>query len=150
MSPAARCVPLGIVETATIPGEPMPFTAAERAYLTAQRLGRIATASADGQADVAPVTFAVNGDDVLVGGLDIARTLKHRNVLATGNAAIVVDDLASVDPWQPRGVKVHGPAVIETAGNGRPRIRLTPTTIWSWGINEGADTVFASIEKRSA
>jgi pyridoxamine 5'-phosphate oxidase family protein len=128
----------------------MELTEAERAYLTAQRLGRIATASATGQADVAPVTFALEGNEVLIGGLDITKTRKYRNVLATGNAAFVVDDLVTVDPWQPRGVKVHGEAVIETAGNGKPRIRITPTTVWSWGINENAEKVFASIEKRTA
>jgi pyridoxamine 5'-phosphate oxidase family protein len=127
----------------------MDFTEAERAYLTDQRLGRIATASASGQADVAPVTFALSGNDVLVGGLDITKTRKYRNVLATGNAAFVVDDLATVDPWQPRGVKVHGTAVIEAAGNGKPRIRITPTTVWSWGINSDAEKVFASVEKRT-
>jgi pyridoxamine 5'-phosphate oxidase family protein len=128
----------------------MDFTDAERAYLTAQRLGRIATASSDGQADVAPVTFTFSGNDLLVGGLDITKTRKYRNVLATGNAAFVVDDLVTVDPWKPRGVKVHGEAVIETAGNGKPRIRITPTTVWSWGVNDNAEKVFASIEKRTA
>jgi pyridoxamine 5'-phosphate oxidase family protein len=128
----------------------MDFTDAERSYLSGQRLGRIATASAAGQADVAPVTFTLSGNDLLVGGLDITKTRKYRNVLATGNAAFVVDDLVTVDPWQPRGVKVHGEAVIETAGNGKPRIRITPTTVWSWGINDNAEKVFASIEKRTA
>lgn len=128
----------------------MELTPAERTYLTDQRLARIATASAAGQADVAPVTFALDGADVLVGGLDITKTRKYRNILATGNAALVVDDLASVDPWTPRGVKVHGPAVIETAGNGKPRIRLTPATVWSWGINANGEKVFASIEKRTS
>lgn len=97
------------------------------------------------------MAFALEGKDVLIGGLDITKTLKYRNVLATGNAAfVVVDDLATVDPWQPRGEKVHGEAVIETAGNGRPRIRITPTTVWSWGINKDAEKTFASIEKRTA
>jgi pyridoxamine 5'-phosphate oxidase family protein len=126
----------------------MTFTHAERAYLAGQRLARIGTASADGAADVAPVGFALDGDDLLIGGLDITKTRKYRNVLATGNAAVVIDDLASTDPWTPRGVKVHGPATIETAGNGKPRIRVTGTTIWSWGINADADTVFATIERR--
>jgi pyridoxamine 5'-phosphate oxidase family protein len=128
----------------------MGLTAAERDFLQGQRLGRIATASAEGQADVAPVTFALDGDDVLVGGLDITRTLKHRNVLQTANAAIVVDDLLSTEPWRPRGVKLHGTASIEQAPTGRARIRIRPSTIWSWGLNPDGDTVFASIEKRSA
>lgn len=73
--------------------------------------------------------------------------------LATASAAgqpdvsPVVDDLASIDPWRPRGVKVRGAAVIEHLDGGM-QIRITPETIWSWGINDGADTHFGPIEKR--
>ena len=60
-------------------------------------------------------------------------------------------ELASVEPWRPRGVKVRGPARIEDDDQGRPRIRIVPETIWSWGINSGAPTHFAGrIEKRRA
>jgi hypothetical protein len=57
------------------------FTEAERTYLGAQSLGRIATATGSGEPDVAPVTFTLDGDDIVIGGMDITRTLKHRNVL---------------------------------------------------------------------
>jgi pyridoxamine 5'-phosphate oxidase family protein len=128
-----------------------PFTAAETEYLTTQPLGRIATTSADATPDLAPVTFELDDEGrILVTGMDPKRTLKWRNVVATGKAAFAVDDLASRDPWTPRGVKVVGPADTYDDEQGRSWIRITPETIWSWGINVGADTHFGPIEKRSA
>ncbi len=49
-------------------------------------------------------------------------------------ATVVVDDLASVDPWSPRGIKVRGRATIEADSEGE-RFRITPQVIWSWGIS---------------
>jgi hypothetical protein len=43
-----------------------------------------------------------------------------------------------------------GPAEIVTDADGRASIRISPETVWSWGINEGAETHFAGrIEKRT-
>jgi pyridoxamine 5'-phosphate oxidase family protein len=123
------------------------FTPAELDYLAGQRLARIATASASGEPDVAAVGFSVDGATIVTGGFDITRTVRYRNLLANPRATIVVDDLASVDPWAPRGIKVRGAAAIEE-GRGGLRIRITPGTVWSWGINTGADTVFRGIERR--
>ena len=76
-------------------------------------------------------------------------SLKWRNVLASGRAAFVVDDLATTDPWAPRGVKLRGAASADTDPDGRHVIRLTPETVWSWGINADAPTHFAGrIERR--
>lgn len=127
----------------------MSFTDEERTYLAGQRLGRIATASAAGQPDVAPVTFIVTADGrIEVDGLDNPRTVKWRNVMATGRAAFVVDDLATVDPWRPRGVKLRGAATADTDDGGRHVIRITPAVIWSWGINPDAAKHFAGIIER--
>jgi len=63
-------------------------------------------------------------------------------------ATIVVDDLASVTPWAPRGVKVRGRASLEDL-DGALRIRIEPEVIWSWGINRDAEKRFASIERRA-
>jgi pyridoxamine 5'-phosphate oxidase family protein len=123
------------------------FTEAELEYLDGQRIARLATASASGQPDVSPVGFAVDGDSITSGGMDITKTIRYRHLQANPVAALVVDDLASVDPWRPRGVKIRGAAVVEQEGGGM-RIRITPETIWSWGINDGADTHFGPIEKR--
>jgi len=126
------------------------FTDAEIAYLRSQHLGRIATASAKGTPDVAPVTFEVLADGRLeISGLDNPKTIKWRNVEATQKAAFVVDDLATVDPWRPRGVKVRGFASADRDDAGRAVIRIRPSTIWSWALNVGAETHFAgTIERR--
>jgi len=123
------------------------FTPAEIEYLSGQRLARIATASADGQPDVAVVGFGVDDDDIVSGGLDLTKTIRFRNLTTNPRATIVIDDLASTDPWKPRGIKVRGRAQLED-DDGSLRIRIRPETIWSWGINEGAENRFAGVEKR--
>ena len=49
-------------------------------------------------------------DTIDVGGMNLPRTKKFRDVRRNGRAAIVIDDLASVDPWQPRGIEIRGRA----------------------------------------
>ena len=115
----------------------MIFTDAELEYLQGQRLARIATVSAKGEPDVAPVGFRVDGDDVVVGGLDLTKTRKYFNVKATGRASLAVDDLASIDPWRPRLVKVTGSADIGSDDRGKPTIRIHPETVWSFGLGDG-------------
>lgn len=111
------------------------FTAAELEYLRSQPLMRFATASPTGRPDVAPVVFEVDGDDIVTAGFDITHTVRYRNVLANPRAVLVVDDLATVDPWSPRGVKIIGGAAIEEV-DGAPRFRITPEVIISWAIND--------------
>ncbi len=111
------------------------FTAAELEYLAAQPLMRFATASPTGKPDVAPVVFEVDGDDVVTAGFDITHTVRYRNVLANPRAVLVVDDLATVDPWSPRGVKIVGRAAIEEV-DGAPRFRISPEVVISWAIND--------------
>ncbi len=125
-----------------------PFTDEELAYLRTQRLARIATSSASGQPDVAPVGFGLDDDAVVSGGLDITKTVRYKNLLENPRATLVVDDLASTDPWTPRGVKVRGSASIESHEDGL-RIRIVPDVIWSWGINEGREKRFSSVERRT-
>jgi pyridoxamine 5'-phosphate oxidase family protein len=124
------------------------FTPAEVEYLSGQPLARLATASSDGQPDVSAVGFGLDGDDIVSGGLDLTKTVRFRHLKTNPQATIVIDDLASTDPWKPRGVKVRGDATVEDEG-GTLRIRIRPTTVWSWNVNEGAPKHFAgSIEKR--
>lgn len=111
------------------------FTAAELEYLAAQPLMRFATASPTGKPDVAPVVFEVDGDDIVTAGFDITHTVRYRNVLANPRAVLVVDDLATVDPWSPRGVKIIGRAAIEEV-DGAPRFRISPEVVISWAIND--------------
>jgi pyridoxamine 5'-phosphate oxidase family protein len=111
------------------------FTDAELAYLTKGRLGRLATVGADGTPHVVPVGLSYDRelDAIDVRGRALEGTKKYRDVLRTGRAAIVVDDLASTDPWRPRGVEIRGRA--EAIGGPRPVIRIHPERIVSWGID---------------
>lgn len=111
------------------------FTAAEIEYLRTQPLMRFASASATGRPDVAPVVFEVDGDDIVTGGFDITHTVRYRNIQNNPRVSVVVDDLASINPWSPRGVKIIGTAVIEET-NGSPRFRISPEVIISWAIND--------------
>jgi pyridoxamine 5'-phosphate oxidase family protein len=121
------------------------LTPAEIDYLDDQRLGRLATVDADNAPQNNPVGFTVDEvGRVVVGGLDLTRTRKFRNVLQNRNVAFVVDDLASVNPWVVRGVEVRGQAeAIEGVdppmhGMSRALIRITPRWIASWGLEPGA------------
>jgi pyridoxamine 5'-phosphate oxidase family protein len=125
------------------------FTDAEHAFLDGQRIARLATAGADGTPDVSAVGFQVDGDVIVSGGLDLTKTIRYRHLQANPVATIVIDDLASIDPWTPRGVKVRGPAELAQRGDSSWTIRITPKTVWSWGINQGAATRFAGIERRT-
>src|SRR5687768_1494768 len=108
------------------------FTDKELEYLSGgaqRRLARIATVGSDGTPHVMPVGFGYNPqhDSIDVGGHDFERTKKYRDVQRSGRAAIVVDDLASVEPWRPRGIEVRGRA--EAVDGERPVIRIHPERI---------------------
>lgn len=122
------------------------FTDLELAYLQSQPLMRFASASPTGRPDIAAVAFSVDGDDIVTSGFDIAKTVRYRNIQNNAQAAVVIDDLASVDPWTPRGIKARGPVRIEEDASGQ-RFRITPEVIWSWGINE-AKAGIPQIERR--
>lgn len=118
------------------------FTPEEIAYLQSQRLARIAT-SANGQPHVVPLAFRYNPetDTIDVGGHDFAKRKKYRDVQRNALVAIVVDDLASIDPWRPRMIEVRGEAAIlssggETIGRGfdSEMFRVRPRRIISIGI----------------
>lgn len=110
------------------------YTEAELDYLAAQYLMRFATASSTGKPDIAPVGFTLVGDDIVSGGFDITRTVRYKNVQKNPRAAVVIDDLATIDPWTPRGIKVIGNVTIEEV-DGSPRFRIRPDVIISWGVN---------------
>jgi pyridoxamine 5'-phosphate oxidase family protein len=110
-------------------------------YLKTQRLARIATVSSKGQPDVVPVGLEFDSKYFWVGSHSqeiFSRTLKYLNV-KNGNqlVALAIDDMESIDPWKPRGIKVHGTAeVMEHAGQFGPGryLRITPKVSWAWGI----------------
>ncbi|HMG27311.1 MAG TPA: PPOX class F420-dependent oxidoreductase [Acidimicrobiia bacterium] len=111
------------------------FTDAELRYLSDRRLGRLATVGRDGTPHVAPVGWRYDSEEdaVDVGGRNFERSKKYRDVARSGRAAIVIDDLVSVDPWRPRGIEIRGRAeVLEDP----PRVRIRPERIVSWGLED--------------
>ncbi len=117
-------------------------------YLRSQHLARIATSAPDGIPDVSPVGFDFDGKYFYIGGMNITKTTKHRNIMKNNNVALVMDDLRTIDPWDPRGIRIYGTAEIvarEQLPGGQLRdndhfrptyIRVKPLRKWSWGIDE--------------
>jgi len=118
------------------------FTQKEVEYLREQRLGGLATVSASGRPHVVPVGF--RGASELgvgdIGGCDMGRTKKFRDVAQTGRVAFVVDDVlrgtrgTRGTPWRTRGVEVRGRAEVL----GDESIRIFPERIVGWGIDPDA------------
>lgn len=112
------------------------YTEAELAYLQGERrLAHVATVGRDGMPHVTPVgMWSIDPDSgvVEVTGHSFAATKKFRDVARSGRAAIVVDDV--LPPWQPRGVEVRGHA--EAVDGPRPSIRIRPTRIVAWGLDD--------------
>ena len=111
------------------------FTDAELRYLAGGRqLGRIATVGADGTPHVVPVAWIYNAarETIDVGGSELERTKKFRDVERSGRAAIVIDDLESTDPWRPRGIEIRGRG--EAIAMPTPLIRIHAERIVSWGL----------------
>ena len=120
------------------------FRESELGYLAGGRqLGRIATVGADGTPHVVPVAWIYNAarDTIDIGGHELERSKKFRDVARTGRVAIVIDDLASRDPWRPRGIEIRGRG--EAIALPTPLIRIHAERIVSWGIERapGARTV---------
>ncbi len=124
----------------------MDLSENERSYLQGQPLGRLSTLAADGSPQTRPVGFFLNEElgTIDIGGRDMGRTQKFRNVQRDGRISFVVDDLASIDPWAPRGIEMRGDAdAIGDAdpprpGFGRGLIRIHPSRVISWGIDNDA------------
>jgi pyridoxamine 5'-phosphate oxidase family protein len=114
------------------------FREAELRYMTGGRqLARIATVGADGTPHVVPVAWIYNAvrETIDVGGHELEGSKKFRDVARNGRAAIVIDDLASTDPWHPRGIEVRGRG--EAIALPTPLIRIHPERIVSWGLEAG-------------
>ncbi|NRQ37576.1 PPOX class F420-dependent oxidoreductase [Nonomuraea sp. NN258] len=120
----------------------MTFTPEELEFLGTQHLARLATVSPDGQVQNNPVGFFLGAEPgtVEVGGHDLAKSKKFKNVASGSTVALVVDELASTRPWVVRGVEIRGTAeAVPDAeppmpGFSRQLIRITPHKIISWGL----------------
>nr|WP_211281382.1 PPOX class F420-dependent oxidoreductase [Mycobacterium angelicum] len=112
------------------------FTDTEIGYLADQRLGRLATVAPKGSPQIRPVRFQYNAelDTIDIGGRAMAGSRKLRNVENDPRVAFVVDDLASVDPWRPRGLEIRGQAEALSTDTGA-LIRIHPRRILVWGLD---------------
>jgi pyridoxamine 5'-phosphate oxidase family protein len=126
------------------------FTEKEKEYIKSQRLTRIATSSyvpsdETSQPDVAPVGFDFDGEYFYIGGMNILNSIKYKNILKNNKVALVIDDLKTVNPWDPRGIRIYGIAdTVDRQGGymsdtDHPQsryIRIKPIKKWAWGIDE--------------
>jgi pyridoxamine 5'-phosphate oxidase family protein len=112
------------------------FTDAERAYLTdVHPMARLATVGSDGTPHVMPLgmySIDPETDAIVTSGHDLATTKKWRDVLHSGRAAIVIDDV--LPPFRPRGIEIRGRA--EAHIDGEPSIHIYPERIVAWGLDE--------------
>lgn len=95
-------------------------------------LARLATIGSDGVLHVTPVGFSheATGDTIDIGGYDLERTKKYRDIANDGRVAVVIDEV--LPPWKPRGVEVRGRA--EAITDPEPLIRVHPERVVSWGL----------------
>jgi len=122
------------------------FAPEEIEYLNSQRLGRLATVGPDGQPHVVPLAFRYNPehDTIDISGHDFAKRKKWRDVQKNRKVALVVDDLASVQPWRPRGIEIRGEAELLQSGGKTVNsgfddemFRIKPKRIYTWGLVDG-------------
>jgi pyridoxamine 5'-phosphate oxidase family protein len=141
------------------------FTTAEVDYLASQPLGRVATVGRAGKPHVMPVGVFYDPDrETLVIGsaADMVASKKFRDAQANPEVAVVVDDLASVDPWTPRGIEVRGRAETHLTGGAATGQRLGagfpfheaylevhPSRVVAWGIDTDSFTVAARDVQRT-
>jgi pyridoxamine 5'-phosphate oxidase family protein len=126
----------------------MAFKPHEIEFMKAADLARLATIQPDGTLQNSPVGFSYNE---VLGTLDIhgyrmSKSRKFRNLASNNTVALVIDDIASRDPWRVRCLEVRGTA--EQADSGEKRtepngdeidtaiIRITPRRIISFGIDD--------------
>jgi pyridoxamine 5'-phosphate oxidase family protein len=99
----------------------MTFTPNEIEYLKGQPLGRLATVGPGGRPHITPVGvfYDPQTQTIVVGGhagTNMAASKKFRDAERHPEVAFAVDDLASIDPWSPRGIEIRGRAETHTTG----------------------------------
>lgn len=123
-----------------------PFTEFEIAYLTSQKLGRLATVDEHGAPNNVPVVYRYNAElsSIDIVGMNLSASKKFRNIQRDGRVSFVVDDVQP--PWKPRAVEIRGTAEAITGPNAGQvangpddaLIRVHPQHIISWGIDSDA------------
>ena|SRR5437879_6195464 len=124
----------------------MSFKPHEIEFMKAADLARLATIQPDGTLQNNPVGFSYNEDlgTIDIHGYRMSKSRKFRNLTSNNTVALVIDDIASRNPWRVRCLEIRGSAeqtesserlaepnddAIDTA-----IIRITPHRIISFGI----------------
>lgn len=114
------------------------------AYLATQRLGRLATVDPDGRPQNNPVGFRYNPvlGTIDIGGRNMGHSRKFRNLATNPHVALVIDDIASYQPWKVRCVEIRGTAEAladqpaNVPGFSEEIIRIHPTRIIAFGLDD--------------
>ena len=125
----------------------MTFKPHEIDFLRRTDLGRLATVQPDGTPQNSPVGFTYNEQlgTIDIAGYRMSKSQKFRNVARNNRVALVVDVIASRDPWRVRCLEIRGtaeqaeiPPSQGTAGDHLDTaiIRITPRRIISFGIDD--------------
>jgi pyridoxamine 5'-phosphate oxidase family protein len=77
------------------------------------------------------------------------KSLKYKNVTKNNKVALVIDDLLSVNPWKPRGIRIYETAELVNRYGGYmsfidqsqnkyqlPYLMIKPAKKWNWGIEK--------------
>lgn len=109
--------------------------------MKAADLARLATIQPDGTLQNNPVGFTYNDDlgTIDIRGYRMSKSRKFRNVASNSTVALVIDDIASRDPWRVRCLEIRGTAEQAESGdseNDTAIIRITPRRIISFGIDD--------------
>jgi len=103
------------------------FRDAEVEYLHSQPLGRIATVGPDGRPHVTPVGvfYGPESQTIAIGSAaDMAASKKFRDLQCRPDVALVIDDLAAIDPWTPRSIEIRGRGETHLEGGEEMGVRL--------------------------
>ena len=78
----------------------------------------MATTGSHGAPHIVPVGFRLDpgAETIQIGGRGMSKSKKWRDLQANPKIAFVVDDLASTDPWTPRGIVIRGSAELHHEG----------------------------------
>jgi len=114
------------------------FTDAELAYLQASsqegQRANLTIAGREGDFRIVPVRIAYDAEHDAIEVAAPEALHVGINLPPDDEGAyveLVVEDLASVEPWTPRGVAVTG---VAEALSGPPRVRIRPESVRSWEV----------------
>jgi len=121
-------------------------------YLTGHSHGRLATVAPDGSPQNKPVGYRYNADlaTIDIGGFNMERSAKYRNIGSNPAVAFVVDDSVGTGAEGMRFLEVRGDAEqVAAAHPAQPGlsphlIRIHPRRVVSWNIDPERPGMLAS------